>query len=42
MELVAPGWCTTKLLTFDQIITNLTSSDLGIPFVVIQVGVTRL
>ena len=42
MELVAAGWCTTKWLRFDQTIRNLTSGDLVIPLVVIQLGVTRL
>ena len=42
MELVAPGWCTRKWLKFDQTIRNLTSGDLGIPLVVIQLGVTGL
>ena len=47
MELVAGGWCktkwcTTKCLRFDQTIRNLTSGDLAIPLVMIQLGVTRL
>ena len=45
MELVAAGWCTRKWLRFDQTIEpirNLSSGDLGIPLVVIQLGVTRL
>ena len=42
MELVATDWCTRKWLRFDQTIRNLTSGDLGIPLVVIQLGVTRL
>ena len=42
MELVAAGWCTTKWLRFDQSIRNLSSGNLGIPLVVIQVGVTGL
>ena len=42
MELVAAGWCTTKWLRFDQTIRSLTSGDLVIPLVVIQLGVTRL
>ena len=42
MELLAAGWCTRKWLRFDQTIGNLTSGDLGIQLVVIQLGVTRL
>ena len=42
MELVAAGWCTSKRLRFDQTMRNLTSGDLGISLVVIQLGVTRL
>ena len=42
MELVAAGWRTRKWLRFDQTIRNLTSGDLGIPLVVIQLGVTGL
>ena len=38
MEMVAAGWCIRKWLRFDQTIRNLTSSDLGIPLVVIQLG----
>ena len=40
MELVAGGWCTTKWLSFDQTLRNLTSGDLGTLLVVIQLGVT--
>ena len=39
MELVAASWCTRKWLRFDQTIRNLTSGDLGILLVVIQLGV---
>ena len=42
MESVAAGWCTTKWLRFNQTVRNLTSGDLGIPLVVILLGVTRL
>ena len=42
MEFVAVGWCTKKWLRFDQTMRNLTSGDLGIPLVVIQLGVIRL
>ena len=42
MELVAAGWCTTKWLRFNQTIRNLTSGDLVIPLLVIQLGVTGL
>ena len=42
MELIAVRWCTRKWLRFNQTIRNLTSGDLGIPFMVIQLGVTGL
>ena len=42
MELVAAGLCTRKWLRFDQTIRNLTSSDLEIPLLVMQLGVTEL
>ena len=42
MELVAARWCSRKWLRFDQTIRNLTSGDLGMPLVVIQLGVNRL
>ena len=42
MEFVATGWCARMWLRLDQAIRNLTSGDLGIPLVVIQVGVTEL
>ena len=42
MELVAAGCFARKCLRFDQIIRNLTPGDLGIPLLVIQLGVTRL
>ena len=42
MEMVAAGCCTRKWLRFDQTIRNLTCGDLGIPLVVIELGVTRL
>ena len=42
MELVAARWCSRKCLRFDQTIRNLTSGDLGILLVVIQLGVNRL
>ena len=34
--------CTRKWLMLDQTVRNLTSGDLGTPFVVIRLGVTRL
>ena len=40
MELVDAGRFTKKWLRFDQTIRNLPSGDLGIPLVVIQLGVT--
>ena len=42
MEFVAAGWCTRKWLKLYQNIRNLTSGDMGIPFVVIRLGVTKL
>ena len=42
MELVAARWCSRKWLRFDQTIRNLTSGDLGMPLVVIQLEVNRL
>ena len=42
MEFVAAGWCTRTWLRLYQIIRNLTSGDIGIPLVVMQLGVTRL
>ena len=42
MEFIITGWCTKKWLRFDQTIVNLTSVDLGIPLVVILLGVTGL
>ena len=36
------SWCTGKWLRFNQTIRNLTSSNLGIPLVVIQLGVDGL
>ena len=42
MELVVAGWCTRKLLRFDQIIRNLTSGDCGISLLLIRLGVTGL
>ena len=42
MELVAAGWCTRKWLWLHPAVRNLTSGDLGIPLVVIRLGVTRL
>ena len=42
MKLVATGSCTRKWLRSSQTIRNLTSGDLGIPIVVIQLGVTAL
>ena len=42
MKLVATGSCTRKWLKSSQTIRNLTSGDLGIPIVVIQLGVTAL
>ena len=42
MILVAVGWCRTKWLRFDQTIKNLTSGNLRISLVVIQLGVIGL
>ena len=42
MEFVPAGWCIWKWLKLDQTIRNLTSDDLGIPLVVIQLRVTGL
>ena len=42
MEFVAAGWCTRKWLRLYQTMRNLTSGDLGILLVVIQLGVTGL
>ena len=42
MEFVAAGWCTRKWLRLYQTMRNLTSDDLGILLVVIQLGVTGL
>ena len=42
MELVAVNWCTRKCLRFNQTLKNFTSGDLGILFVLIQLGVTGL
>ena len=42
LEFLATGCCTRKWSRFDQTIRNLTSDDLGIPLVVIWLGVTRL
>ena len=42
MELVDAGQGTRKWLRFYQTIRNLPSGDLGIPLVVIQLGVTEL
>ena len=42
MELVDVGRCSRKLLKFDQIVRNFPFGDLGIPVVVIQMGVTGL
>ena len=41
-EFVAACWCTRKWLKFDQTIRSFTFGDLGIPLVVIQLGVTEL
>ena len=41
MGFVAAGWCTGKWLRLYQTIRNLTSGNLGIPLVVIRLGVTR-
>ena len=41
MEFVVIGWCTRKWLMLKQTI-NLTSGNLGIQLVVIQLEVTRL
>ena len=42
IEFVAAGWCTGKMLRLYQTIRNLTFGDMGIPLVVIRLGVTRL
>ena len=42
MELLAAGWCTTKLLRFNQIIRNLTSGDLVIPAYGDSIGSNRI
>ena len=42
MEFIAVGWCTLKGSWFHQTIRNLTSGDLGIPLVMIRLGVTGL
>ena len=42
MELVAVNWYTRKWLRFNQTLKNFTSGDLGILFVLIQLGVTGL
>ena len=42
MELVDAGRYTRKWLRFDQTIRNFTSGDLGIPLVVIHLGVTGI
>ena len=42
MEFVAVGWCTKKWLRLYQTIRDLPSGDLGIPLVVIRLGVTGL
>ena len=42
MELIAIGCCTRKWLRLYQTIRDLTSGDLGIPLVVIRLGVTGL
>ena len=42
IEFVSTGCLTRKWLRFDQTIRNLTSGDLGILLVVIQLGVTGL
>ena len=42
MEFVATSWCIGKWLRLYQTIRHLISGDIGIPPVVIQLGVTRL
>ena len=42
MEFVAAAWCTRTWLRLYQTIRNLTSGDLGILLVVIELGVTGL
>ena len=42
MEFVATSWCTGKWLRLYQTIRHLISGDIGIPPVVIRLGVTRL
>ena len=40
MEFMAVGWCTGKWLRLYQTIRNLTSGDVGIPLVMIRLGIT--
>ena len=42
MEFQVVGWCTRKWWRLYQTIRDLTSGDLGIPLVVIQLRVTGL
>ena len=42
MKFVAAGRCTRRWLRFYQTIRNLTSGDMGIPLVVMRLGVTGL
>ena len=42
MEFVAVGWCTVMQLKLDEVIRNLTCSDLEIPLLVIGLGITEL
>ena len=39
---MAAGWCTGKLLRLYQTIRSPTSGDMGIPFMVMRLGVTGL
>ena len=42
MAFVAAAWCIRKWLRLDKTIRNLTSGDLGIPLIVIQLRVNGL
>ena len=42
IKFLAAYWCTRKWLKLNQSVRNLTSGDLRILLVVIQLGVTRL
>ena len=42
MEFVAVGWCTVMQLKLDEVIRNLTCSDLEILLLVIGLGIAEL